>query len=111
MDTSGSFDALFNNASKLNVNLSRVEAIFISHWHVDHRGSLSHVLPLLSKSTPTYVPSKDSSGARAKNKHKYASCKGKQESVELQHKCPAESFSYFNCICDKLTSIIKKTGT
>jgi len=64
MDTSGSSDALFNNASRLNVNLSRVEAIFISHWHGDHCGSLSHVLPLLSKSTPTYVPSKDISGIR-----------------------------------------------
>jgi 7,8-dihydropterin-6-yl-methyl-4-(beta-D-ribofuranosyl)aminobenzene 5'-phosphate synthase len=64
MDTSGSFDALFKNASKLEVNLSDVEAVFISHWHGDHCGSLSHVLPLLRQSTPVYVPSENSSGMR-----------------------------------------------
>lgn len=31
MDTSGSFDVLFNNARKLEVDLSDVEAIFVSH--------------------------------------------------------------------------------
>jgi len=64
MDTSGSFDTLSNNASKLDMNLSGVEAIFISHWHGDHCGSLSHVLPLLRRSTSVYVPSKNSSGIR-----------------------------------------------
>ena len=64
MDTSGSFDTLFKNATRLNVNLPDVEAIFISHWHGDHCGSLSHVLPLLRKSTPAYVPSENSSRIR-----------------------------------------------
>ena len=64
MDTNGSFNDLFGNASKLGIDLSSVEVVFISHWHGDHCGSLSHVLPLLSKSTPTYVPSKDISGIR-----------------------------------------------
>ncbi len=64
MDTSGSFDVLFSNARKLEVNLSDVEAVFISHWHLDHCGSLSHVLPLLKQKTPVYVPSKSSSGIR-----------------------------------------------
>ena len=64
MDTSGSFDALFNNASKLEVNLSDVEAVFISHWHGDHCGSLSHVLPLLRQQTPVYVPSENSLGIK-----------------------------------------------
>lgn len=64
MDTSGSFDALFNNASKLGVNLSDVETIFVSHWHGDHGGCLSHVLPLSGRSTPIYVPSENSSGIR-----------------------------------------------
>jgi 7,8-dihydropterin-6-yl-methyl-4-(beta-D-ribofuranosyl)aminobenzene 5'-phosphate synthase len=64
MDTSGSFDVLFNNARKLEVNLSDVEAIFVSHWHLDHCGCLSHVLPLLRQQTPVYVPSKNSSGIR-----------------------------------------------
>jgi metal-dependent hydrolase (beta-lactamase superfamily II) len=48
MDTSGSFEALFKNASWLSVSLSSVEAILISHWYEDHCGSLSHVLPLSS---------------------------------------------------------------
>jgi len=64
MDTSGSFDALFKNATKLEVNLSNFEAIFISHWHGDHCGSLSHVLPLLKQPTPVYLPSENSLGIR-----------------------------------------------
>jgi 7,8-dihydropterin-6-yl-methyl-4-(beta-D-ribofuranosyl)aminobenzene 5'-phosphate synthase len=64
MDTSGSFATLSNNASKLDMKLSGVEAVFISHWHGDHCGSLSHVLPLLRRSTPVYVPSENSSGIR-----------------------------------------------
>lgn len=65
MDTSDSFEVLFGNARKLGVNLSDVEAIFVSHWHLDHCGSLSHVLPLLRQQTPVYVPSKSSSGIKA----------------------------------------------
>lgn len=57
MDTSGSFNILSENASKLNIDISTVEAIFISHWHGDHYGALSRVLPLLKKSIPIYVPS------------------------------------------------------
>lgn len=64
MDTSGSFDTLSKNASKLDKKLPDVEAIFVSHWHGDHCGSLSHVLPLLRQSTPVYVPSEYSSGIR-----------------------------------------------
>ncbi len=64
MDTSGSYDALFSNARKLEVDLSDVEAIFVSHWHLDHCGSLSHVLPLLRQQTPVYVPSRNPSGIR-----------------------------------------------
>jgi len=64
MDTSGSFDVLFNNARKLEVNLSDVEAVFVSHWHLDHCGCLSHVLPLLKQQTPVYVPSKNNSGIK-----------------------------------------------
>jgi 7,8-dihydropterin-6-yl-methyl-4-(beta-D-ribofuranosyl)aminobenzene 5'-phosphate synthase len=64
MDTSGSFDVLFNNARKLEVNLSDVEAVFVSHWHMDHCGCLSHVLPLLRQQTAVYVPSRNPSGIR-----------------------------------------------
>lgn len=64
MDTSGSVEALFENASRLGANLSTVEAIFISHWHEDHCGSLSHVLPLSRRRIPVYVPSVNPSGIR-----------------------------------------------
>ena len=64
MDTSGSFEALFENASRLGVNLSSIEAIFISHWHGDHYGSLSHVLPLSQRPIPVYVPSVSPYGIR-----------------------------------------------
>jgi len=64
MDTSGSYDALFSNARKLEVDLSDVEAIFVSHWHLDHCGCLSHVLPLLRQQTAVYVPSTNPSGIR-----------------------------------------------
>jgi 7,8-dihydropterin-6-yl-methyl-4-(beta-D-ribofuranosyl)aminobenzene 5'-phosphate synthase len=64
MDTSGSFDALFKNVAKLEVNFSDVEAVFISHWHLDHSGSLSHVLPLLRQQTPVYVPCENTFGIK-----------------------------------------------
>jgi len=65
MDTSGSFDVLLHNASLLDVDFSEVEAVFISHWHGDHCGSLNHVLPLIGKPTPVYVPSENRRGIRA----------------------------------------------
>jgi 7,8-dihydropterin-6-yl-methyl-4-(beta-D-ribofuranosyl)aminobenzene 5'-phosphate synthase len=64
MDTSGSFEALFNNASKLGLNLSVIEAILISHWHGDHCGALSQLLSLLKPQTTVYVPSENSFGLR-----------------------------------------------
>ena len=64
MDTSGSYDVLFSNVRKLEVDLSDVEAIFVSHWHLDHCGCLSHVLPLLRQQTPVYVPSRNPSGLK-----------------------------------------------
>ena len=64
MDTSGSFKTFFNNASKLGLNLSAIEAILISHWHGDHCGALSQVLSLLKQQTPVYLPSENSFGIR-----------------------------------------------
>jgi 7,8-dihydropterin-6-yl-methyl-4-(beta-D-ribofuranosyl)aminobenzene 5'-phosphate synthase len=64
LDTSGSSDVLSKNVRKLEVDLSDVEAVFISHWHMDHCGCLSHVLPLLRQQTPVYVPSMNPSGIR-----------------------------------------------
>ena len=64
MDTSGSFKAFFNNASKLGLDLPAIEAILISHWHGDHCGALSQILSLLKSQTSVYVPSENSSGIR-----------------------------------------------
>lgn len=64
MDTSGSFETFFNNASRLDLNPSLIEAILISHWHGDHCGALSQVLSLLKPQTPVYVPSEKSFGIR-----------------------------------------------
>jgi 7,8-dihydropterin-6-yl-methyl-4-(beta-D-ribofuranosyl)aminobenzene 5'-phosphate synthase len=64
MDTSGSFQTLLGNASKLGLNISEVEAIFISHWHKDHWGALTQVLSLLKPPVSVYVPSENSSGIR-----------------------------------------------
>jgi 7,8-dihydropterin-6-yl-methyl-4-(beta-D-ribofuranosyl)aminobenzene 5'-phosphate synthase len=59
MDTSGSMSAFSRNASKLGLNLSEVDAVLISHWHSDHCGALSHLLPLLKPQTTVYVPSEN----------------------------------------------------
>jgi 7,8-dihydropterin-6-yl-methyl-4-(beta-D-ribofuranosyl)aminobenzene 5'-phosphate synthase len=64
MDTSGSFKTFLNNASKLGLNLSVIEAVLISHWHGDHCGALSQVLSLLKQQTPVYLPSENSFGIR-----------------------------------------------
>jgi 7,8-dihydropterin-6-yl-methyl-4-(beta-D-ribofuranosyl)aminobenzene 5'-phosphate synthase len=64
MDTSGSFETFYKNASKLGIDLTAVEAVFISHWHGDHMGALSQVLPLIKHSVPVYIPSADSSWIR-----------------------------------------------
>jgi len=64
MDTSGSFEKFDKNASKLGIDLTSVEAVFISHWHGDHMGALSQVLSLIKHSVPVYVPSANSSGIR-----------------------------------------------
>ena len=64
MDTSGSFKTFFNNALKLGLNLSVIEAVLISHWHGDHCGALSQVLSLLKPQTPVYLPSENSFGIK-----------------------------------------------
>ncbi len=65
MDTSGSFDTFVYNVSKLKVDLSSVDAIFISHWHGDHCGCLKEVLKMLRLGTPVYVPSSSRGGVKA----------------------------------------------
>ncbi|MCD6446041.1 MBL fold metallo-hydrolase [Candidatus Bathyarchaeota archaeon] len=64
MDVSGSFPTFHENAEKMNLDLTTVEAVFISHWHGDHCGALSQVLPLIKHTVPVYVPSADNFGMR-----------------------------------------------
>jgi 7,8-dihydropterin-6-yl-methyl-4-(beta-D-ribofuranosyl)aminobenzene 5'-phosphate synthase len=59
MDTSGSISAFLRNASKLGLNLFEVNSVCISHWHSDHSGALTHLLPLLKPQTTVYVPSEN----------------------------------------------------
>lgn len=55
-DTSGSFKTFAENASELNIDLSQVEAILITHWHKDHCGALTKVLELIPQGIPVYTP-------------------------------------------------------
>lgn len=64
MDTGGSPDILLENASRLDLPLSEVEAVFISHWHADHCGALEPLLGVLHPSTPIYFPSEKPSWFR-----------------------------------------------
>ncbi len=64
MDVGGSFQAFKKNCSVLGIDPTRVESIFISHWHGDHCGALRQVLSLAEHSVPVYVPVENSSGIR-----------------------------------------------
>lgn len=57
VDTPGSFSVLERNASLLGLDLSRIDAIFISHWHGDHCGALTALLQELEHDIPVYIPS------------------------------------------------------
>ena len=52
VDTSGSFEAFVDNASELNIDISQIEAILITHWHKDHFGALTKILKLKSSNAP-----------------------------------------------------------
>ena len=56
VDTSGSFEAFVDNASELNIDISQIEAILITHWHKDHFGALTKILKLIPKGIPVYTP-------------------------------------------------------
>lgn len=42
-------DLWLDNARRLDVNLSRIEYIFLSHWHFDHSGGLPEVIAAVSE--------------------------------------------------------------
>ena len=56
MDTGGSFTKLIRNAEALGVDLTTLDAIFISHWHGDHCGALPELLSFLGRPIEVLVP-------------------------------------------------------
>lgn len=61
MDTSGSHKTLLTNAEKMGIDFQEILAVFISHWHGDHCGALTKLLPLLKLPIPIYLPSENPS--------------------------------------------------
>ena len=51
----GQTGAFADNARKLGIDLSRLDAVILSHGHYDHSGGLARLLPLLAPGTPLYV--------------------------------------------------------
>ncbi len=41
-------DFWFDNARRLGIDLSRIECIFLSHWHFDHSGGFQEVIKAIS---------------------------------------------------------------
>ena len=51
----GQTGAFADNAEKLSIDLSQLDAVILSHGHYDHSGGLARLLPLLSPGTPIYA--------------------------------------------------------
>jgi 7,8-dihydropterin-6-yl-methyl-4-(beta-D-ribofuranosyl)aminobenzene 5'-phosphate synthase len=54
-DTSSSWDLLLYNAESLEVDLRALDAVVISHWHIDHTGGLPDLMRYNVK-VPVYAP-------------------------------------------------------
>lgn len=52
----GSDETLFENASKRNIDLSKVDIVIISHGHVDHGGALHKFLNINSTEKSLRTP-------------------------------------------------------
>ncbi|MFX0198220.1 MAG: MBL fold metallo-hydrolase [Candidatus Hodarchaeota archaeon] len=48
-------DVLLHNAKKLNINLSKIDALVISHGHLDHTGGLMKTLDGIGKRLPVIL--------------------------------------------------------
>jgi 7,8-dihydropterin-6-yl-methyl-4-(beta-D-ribofuranosyl)aminobenzene 5'-phosphate synthase len=81
----GAGAALLNNASRLGVDLQRVDAIVLSHGHKDHTGGLAAALGAVGKRVPVYAHPgifADRFGKRANGKMQYAGLPFKREALE-----------------------------
>jgi len=56
MDTGSSFHKLERNARALGLDLTRLDAIFISHWHADHSAALPDLLAHMDRKVPVFAP-------------------------------------------------------
>lgn len=55
-DTSTSWKNLAHNADKAGIDLTALDAIFISHWHYDHTAALPKLLRFVGRSISIYAP-------------------------------------------------------
>ena len=51
----GQTGAFVENAGKLGVDLTKLDAVVLSHGHYDHSGGFARLLPLLPANVPVYV--------------------------------------------------------
>jgi 7,8-dihydropterin-6-yl-methyl-4-(beta-D-ribofuranosyl)aminobenzene 5'-phosphate synthase len=81
----GAGAALLHNASRLGVDLRRVDAVVLSHGHKDHTGGLTAALGAIGKPVPVYAHPGifvDRFGKRANGKMRYAGLPFKREALE-----------------------------
>jgi 7,8-dihydropterin-6-yl-methyl-4-(beta-D-ribofuranosyl)aminobenzene 5'-phosphate synthase len=81
----GAGAALLHNASRLGIDLQRVDAVVLSHGHKDHTGGLAVALGAIGKRVPVYAHPgifADRFGKRANGKMQYAGLPFKREALE-----------------------------
>lgn len=55
MDTGPTPEAIAHNVRVMNIDLRKVDAIFLSHGHRDHKGGLLYSLKTIGKSVTVIV--------------------------------------------------------